>query len=58
LVDIDGVDKHRWLSASTLRSLLRLKLSRYEPSPASAIEHEEARLKALGVAMEPAGDAA
>jgi hypothetical protein len=58
LVDPAGVDEFRWLSASTLRSLLRLGLSRYEPSPARAIEAEAERRKALGMATEPAGDAA
>jgi hypothetical protein len=60
MVDIDGdpPDEFRWLSASTLRSLLRLGLSRYEPSPLRAIEAEEARREALGVATEPTGDAA
>jgi hypothetical protein len=60
LVDIHGTppDEFRWLSASILRSLLRLGLSRFEAHPTKAIEAEEARREALGIATEPAGDAA
>jgi hypothetical protein len=58
LVDINGDDQFRWLSASTARSLLRLGLSKFEPHPPRAIEAEEQRRRALGVATEPAGDAA
>jgi hypothetical protein len=57
LADPAGIDEFRWLSASTLRSLLRLGLSRYEPSPAHAVEQEQARRKALGVATAPSDGA-
>jgi len=40
-----------------LRQLLRLGLSRFEPSPLKAIENEQERRKALGIAA-PTGDAA
>jgi hypothetical protein len=58
LVDPEGVDQFRWLSGSIARSLSRLGLSKFEPHPPRAIEAEEARREALGVATEPAGDAA
>jgi len=53
----EGIDEHRPLTASTLRQLLRLGLSRFEPSPLKAIENERERRKALGIAA-PTGDAA
>jgi hypothetical protein len=56
LADIDGVDQYRWLSASTLRQPLRLKLSRCEPHRLRAIEAAEQRSRERG--MEPSGDAA
>jgi hypothetical protein len=45
LTDPEGIDEHRPLTASTLRQLLRLELSRFEPSPRKAIENERERRK-------------
>jgi hypothetical protein len=50
-------DQFRWLSATVARSLLRLGLSKFEPHPPRAIEAEEQRRKALGVAERPSHDA-